>query len=161
MVNELGLTALLGVVSIAASSCSTGHSCFVGGPRACGGQGCADPTGRDACSCPRGAHRHHVRAGGRRPADVHADGRPTGRGPVPGRPARERHRPVRGHRPVMVWVAIAASYRTDWPIGFFVGTISAIAYLGGRSWAWRRARRVGGSPAFAGSDTGARPVVAG
>lgn len=62
---------------------------------------------------------------------------------------------------VTVWVSIAASYRTDWPIGFFVGTISAIAYLGGRSWAWRRARRVGGSPAFAGSDTGARPVVAG
>ncbi len=40
-----------------------------------------------------------------------------------------------------VWASIAASYRTNWPIGFFVGTISAAAYLAGRSWAWWRTRR--------------------
>ncbi|MBR7838471.1 metal ABC transporter permease [Actinospica durhamensis] len=28
-----------------------------------------------------------------------------------------------------VWIAIAASYQTDWPIGFFVGVISAAWYL--------------------------------
>ncbi|HVA76083.1 MAG TPA: metal ABC transporter permease [Acidimicrobiales bacterium] len=33
-----------------------------------------------------------------------------------------------------VWVAIAASYTTNWPIGFFVGTISAAAYAAGRIW---------------------------
>lgn len=43
-----------------------------------------------------------------------------------------------------VWAAIAASYLTDWPIGFFVGVLGAVFYLGGRAWAaWRR-RRVGG-----------------
>jgi zinc/manganese transport system permease protein len=37
-----------------------------------------------------------------------------------------------------VWVAIAASYQTNLPIGFFVGTMSAFAYTIGRTWsAWR------------------------
>ncbi len=37
-----------------------------------------------------------------------------------------------------VWAAIAASYQTNYPIGFFVGTISAAWYAVGRAWtAWR------------------------
>ncbi|HEX3872654.1 MAG TPA: metal ABC transporter permease, partial [Solirubrobacteraceae bacterium] len=31
-----------------------------------------------------------------------------------------------------VWVSIAASYETDYPVGFFVGLLSAVAYGGGR-----------------------------
>lgn len=42
---------------------------------------------------------------------------------------------------ITVWIAIAISYQTNWPIGFFVGTLSALAYALGRSWAaWRRSR---------------------
>ena len=38
-----------------------------------------------------------------------------------------------------VWLAIAASYETNLPIGFFVGTASAFAYTVGRVWsAWRQ-----------------------
>jgi zinc/manganese transport system permease protein len=38
-----------------------------------------------------------------------------------------------------VWASIAISFETNWPIGFFVGTLSAFAYLVGRGWAaWRR-----------------------
>ena len=40
-----------------------------------------------------------------------------------------------------VWTAIAVSYQTNYPIGFFVGTFSAAAYALGRGWAaWRRSR---------------------
>jgi zinc/manganese transport system permease protein len=40
-----------------------------------------------------------------------------------------------------VWAAIAISFVTDWPIGFFVGTLSAFAYAVGRAWAaWRRTK---------------------
>ncbi len=39
---------------------------------------------------------------------------------------------------VTVWAAIALSYLTDWPVGFFVGMISAGSYALGR--AWRRLR---------------------
>jgi len=42
---------------------------------------------------------------------------------------------------VTVWVAVAASYATNWPVGFFVGSLSAAGYLAGRVWAWRRGRR--------------------
>jgi len=42
---------------------------------------------------------------------------------------------------VTVWVAIAASYLYNWPIGFFVGALGAVAYGVGRAWAaWRRTR---------------------
>jgi zinc/manganese transport system permease protein len=42
---------------------------------------------------------------------------------------------------VTVWVAIAVSYETNLPIGFFVGAISAFAYTVGRGWtAWRGRR---------------------
>jgi zinc/manganese transport system permease protein len=33
---------------------------------------------------------------------------------------------------VTVWVSIAASYSTDYPVGFFVGMLSAVAYGSGR-----------------------------
>jgi len=39
----------------------------------------------------------------------------------------------------IVWAAIALSYQTNYPVGFFVGTISAAAYAIGRVWAaWKR-----------------------
>ena len=38
-----------------------------------------------------------------------------------------------------VWAAIALSYQTNYPVGFYVGTISAAAYTLGRGWAaWKR-----------------------
>jgi zinc/manganese transport system permease protein len=37
---------------------------------------------------------------------------------------------------VTVWAAIALSFVSDWPIGFFVGALSALAYAVGRTWAW-------------------------
>jgi zinc/manganese transport system permease protein len=37
---------------------------------------------------------------------------------------------------VTVWAAIALSFVSEWPIGFFVGGLSAIAFGTGRSWAW-------------------------
>jgi zinc/manganese transport system permease protein len=47
----------------------------------------------------------------------------------------------------LTWVAIAASYVSDWPVGFFVGTGGAVCYAGGRLWAVRSAaRRPGRSP---------------
>jgi zinc/manganese transport system permease protein len=43
---------------------------------------------------------------------------------------------------VTVWVAIAASYETNYPVGFFVGSFSALWYALGRGWAaWRRVGR--------------------
>jgi zinc/manganese transport system permease protein len=44
----------------------------------------------------------------------------------------------------VVWAAIAFSYDTNWPVGFFVGVASAGAYAVGRIWsaALRRGRRV-------------------
>jgi zinc/manganese transport system permease protein len=40
-----------------------------------------------------------------------------------------------------VWAAIAASYETNWPVGFFVGTIGAGCYGAGRGCAaWRAVR---------------------
>jgi zinc/manganese transport system permease protein len=42
---------------------------------------------------------------------------------------------------VTVWTAIALSYTTNYPVGFFVGTISALCYVLGRGWAaWRQSR---------------------
>jgi zinc/manganese transport system permease protein len=42
-----------------------------------------------------------------------------------------------------VWAAIALSFASNLPIGFFVGAISASSYALGRSWtAWRRTRPV-------------------
>ena len=42
-----------------------------------------------------------------------------------------------------VWLAIAASYLYNWPIGFFVGALGALSYGCGRGWAaWQQRRRV-------------------
>jgi len=47
----------------------------------------------------------------------------------------------------IVWVAIAASYETNYPVGFFVGTGSAVSYALGRGWAaWRARQRYPSSP---------------
>ncbi|HEY5316746.1 MAG TPA: metal ABC transporter permease [Solirubrobacteraceae bacterium] len=41
-----------------------------------------------------------------------------------------------------VWLAIALSYTTNYPVGFFVGTVSALSFAVGRAWAaWRRRSR--------------------
>jgi zinc/manganese transport system permease protein len=38
-----------------------------------------------------------------------------------------------------VWAAIALAYLYNWPIGFVVGTLSALAYGAGRAYAaWHR-----------------------
>jgi zinc/manganese transport system permease protein len=43
----------------------------------------------------------------------------------------------------IIWGAIALSYATNYPVGFFVGTIGAAAYALGRAWAaWRRGAAV-------------------
>jgi zinc/manganese transport system permease protein len=40
-----------------------------------------------------------------------------------------------------VWIAIASSYLTNWPIGFFVGIFGACSYGIGRAWSlWRRTK---------------------
>jgi zinc/manganese transport system permease protein len=41
-----------------------------------------------------------------------------------------------------VWIAIASSYVTNWPVGFFVGTIGAACYAIGRGWAAVRRIRI-------------------
>ncbi len=47
----------------------------------------------------------------------------------------------------VVWSAIALSDQTDWPVGFFVGTLSATSYAVGRLWTFaRRNRRSQGGP---------------
>ena len=42
---------------------------------------------------------------------------------------------------VVVWVSIASAYQTNWPVGFFVGTLGAVCYAAGRGWAALRGRR--------------------
>jgi zinc/manganese transport system permease protein len=48
---------------------------------------------------------------------------------------------------VTVWIAIAASYLYNWPIGFFVGALGAVAYGAGRAWAAWRCTRTARTPA--------------
>jgi zinc/manganese transport system permease protein len=38
----------------------------------------------------------------------------------------------------IVWAAIALSYNTNWPVGFYVGTLSAVAYTLVRLWTYAR-----------------------
>jgi zinc/manganese transport system permease protein len=45
---------------------------------------------------------------------------------------------------VTVWAGIALSYRTNWPLGFFVGVIAAGFFLLGQG--WTAARRRGSAP---------------
>jgi zinc/manganese transport system permease protein len=55
----------------------------------------------------------------------------------------------------IVWIAIAASYETNYPVGFFVGVLSAAAYALGRGWAaWDSGRdRGAGAPGMAPAAT--------
>jgi zinc/manganese transport system permease protein len=48
-----------------------------------------------------------------------------------------------------VWAAIASSYVTNWPVGFFVGTIGAACYAVGRGWAAVRRTQVARSARLA------------
>ena len=41
---------------------------------------------------------------------------------------------------VTVWAAIAASYQSNWPLGFFVGVIGAAFFLAGKAWSWVRGK---------------------
>jgi zinc/manganese transport system permease protein len=43
---------------------------------------------------------------------------------------------------VTVWLAIAGAYRSNLPVGFFVGAISAACYAAGRGWTHWHGRRV-------------------
>jgi len=40
-----------------------------------------------------------------------------------------------------VWASIAASYESNWPIGFYVGVFGAAVYLASRAWSAGRLRR--------------------
>ncbi len=60
---------------------------------------------------------------------------------------------------VTVWAAIAASYLYNWPIGFFVGTLSALAYGAGRAWAASRRRTGPGAPLPVSSHPAQRTVL--
>ena len=98
----------------------------------------------------------------RRPAHLLAHDRPARRRPILHRPAAARPCCLSVVIAlVTVWAAIAISYQTNWPIGFFVGTISAFAYGLGRVWAaWRRtrtARTPAGLPLPAPSATAGPP----
>jgi len=59
---------------------------------------------------------------------------------------------------VTVWTAIAASYQTNWPVGFFVGAMGAVCYAAGRGWAALRQTRTARSGGLA--STRARRVPA-
>jgi zinc/manganese transport system permease protein len=48
---------------------------------------------------------------------------------------------------VTVWIGIIASYHTNWPLGFFVGVISAGFFLVGSGWTAVRRRWFGRRPA--------------
>jgi zinc/manganese transport system permease protein len=41
---------------------------------------------------------------------------------------------------VTVWAAIASSFASNWPVGFFVGVYSAVVYGAGRLWSHLRSR---------------------
>jgi zinc/manganese transport system permease protein len=41
---------------------------------------------------------------------------------------------------VTVWIGIAASYQSNWPLGFFVGVVGAAFFLLGRGYAAARRR---------------------
>ena len=48
---------------------------------------------------------------------------------------------------VTVWIGIAVSYETNWPLGFFVGVLGAVFFLAGRAWATLAAAASPGEPA--------------
>lgn len=47
----------------------------------------------------------------------------------------------------LIWSALALSYLTDWPVGFFTGVLAAALYLAARS--WRTARQARRAPGLA------------
>ena len=53
----------------------------------------------------------------------------------------------------MAWVSIAASYESNWPVGFFVGAGGAVCYAVGRGWAGAAARPDGPAARLAGAGT--------
>jgi zinc/manganese transport system permease protein len=57
---------------------------------------------------------------------------------------------------VTVWAGIAVSYRTNWPLGFFVGIAGAVFFLAGRAYVAlrRRTERSSGRPANPGLAPG-------
>ena len=58
-----------------------------------------------------------------------------------------------------VWAAIALSYETNYPVGFFVGTLSACSYAVGRGWAAWRGRRSGAAPLRGGPSRTGQPTL--
>ncbi|HEY7143870.1 MAG TPA: metal ABC transporter permease [Streptosporangiaceae bacterium] len=51
---------------------------------------------------------------------------------------------------VTVWLSVGLALTTNWPPGFFVGTLGACSYAAGRGWAaWRRSRRPAPATAMA------------
>ncbi len=58
---------------------------------------------------------------------------------------------------VTVWLAIAISYETNWPIGFMVGTFAALDYGVGRAWAGRRRGPVRAGTDLVGAIGGSTP----
>ena len=47
---------------------------------------------------------------------------------------------------LITWAAIALSYQTNWPVGFYVGVISAMSYAAGRTWTYARRHRTARLP---------------
>ena len=80
-------------------------------------------------------------AGGWHALDLQPDDRRARRRPVVHRPAAAAMALSVAIALLIVWAAIAASYATDYPVGFFVGTASAASYALGRGWASWRGRR--------------------
>jgi zinc/manganese transport system permease protein len=64
-----------------------------------------------------------------------------------------------------VWAAIALSYLSNLPIGFFVGSIGAMSYAAGRGWwAWRGRRPLRSTPAqrrLVAKEPSSSPTVSG
>lgn len=48
-----------------------------------------------------------------------------------------------------LWIAIAVAYLSNWPIGFFVSALAAVAYGAGRAWASLRRRRAVSAQSYA------------
>ncbi len=46
-----------------------------------------------------------------------------------------------------VWISIAGSYLSNWPVGFFVGAMGAVSYALGRGWVLGRRRHISGGVA--------------
>jgi zinc/manganese transport system permease protein len=40
----------------------------------------------------------------------------------------------------VIWAALAVSYLSNWPVGFFVGMFAAACYMLGNGWSWVRAK---------------------